>query len=720
LEIAPKQTELININDSSALSKEQTGVSQKNQGKEAVPSSKSVLSRRNLSQGHFTSKHQNPGSSKNHNTITNINRVNREAHNISERAVTSNNDSRDNLSNKNTFLKNYSSLKKPSPSIQQSQQSEAYENSMTHNSNINSNPENEQAFDNRMTTFSNIVPNSRDYDNNSTGRYSGYNKGSTGPYNYNSRILATEGQGGSILDNYNNVSKSKIFNNLNQSKPSYCDSINNNQDPYSEVFSGQGYVNKQPLSSINRLPTGTSRVSNDNLFYESQERYDSRENNPVNSKYIRDQDKTPTLQGQLSTKKSHTVENMEYNSPSLQDPQQKRPPSNLMDYYIRNNDQELNSNNIVGYRKPLTRDVSSDSINKPRHQNQSQNHSTNPTHNKEIIEDQENNSNVNSTNQQPNTINQSNSVQSVLPNVQSSYSREYVNELRSIFLREKNELLFKNSTMQNTLDKLKNNFAEQIAQMTNQIEETNKKHQFSLKSLEENIDSYYKTVILEKETQIEEQNQKIGSLLESNKSLSERLNAAEIAYDDLSSKKASMEDFLNSQLKHKDEELRNLRRDFSEKENVYSSEIESHGNYVARNYEENMNGLVKGFDEVKAKLNQELNNKEAEIVRLSAIVKEADDKYKKTILDLEEEVTCHKQNIMCYRDRRIELENELKNYKDLLDNVKREIKMKCNEVKVLESNSEALAKDNDDLRIQITKLDKLVYGKVKGTPKYKN
>lgn len=298
-------------------------------------------------------------------------------------------------------------------------------------------------------------------------------------------------------------------------------------------------------------------------------------------------------------------------------------------------------------------------------------------------------------------------------NIQNNYSRDYVNELKSLFLKEKNELLFKNNLIQNTLDKLKNSFSEQIQQMTYQIEESEKKHEFSLKALEENIESYYRTIILEKDSLIEELNLKISNILESNKCLSEKLNIVEIAYEDKSSKIEKIEFNYREKLEEKCREIIALENQLKEKEIFYNEKIKTEKNYVLDEYEKKLNDLCNSFDLEKNESNRIIQNLYEENLQLKESLSQIDQGYQSKIDELNEEIICHKQNLAVYRERRIELENEKNNLKELLDNSKKEIKLITSEIKLLEENNYALIKDNDDLNIQLGKLGKIVYGKSK-------
>ena len=69
-----------------------------------------------------------------------------------------------------------------------------------------------------------------------------------------------------------------------------------------------------------------------------------------------------------------------------------------------------------------------------------------------------------------------------------NYSKDYVKEIKKIYKKEKDELEFKNKKLQNSLDKLKINFTDQINELTNQLENTQKNNKIFLDALKKNYE----------------------------------------------------------------------------------------------------------------------------------------------------------------------------------------------------------------------------------------
>ena len=98
-----------------------------------------------------------------------------------------------------------------------------------------------------------------------------------------------------------------------------------------------------------------------------------------------------------------------------------------------------------------------------------------------------------------------------------TYTKDYVNELRNVFRKEKEELEFKNKTLQNNLDSLKYKFSEQMNDLTKQLEDIQRNNNTTLENLKNNYEQ--KLIQLNNEHQIE-----VDSLKHDIESLEEKGN----------------------------------------------------------------------------------------------------------------------------------------------------------------------------------------------------
>ena len=83
-----------------------------------------------------------------------------------------------------------------------------------------------------------------------------------------------------------------------------------------------------------------------------------------------------------------------------------------------------------------------------------------------------------------------------------NYTEEYVNQLNNIHLKEKNELLFKIQSLEDSIIRLKNSFGEHINQVNKTIEENSKKANKKFEKLTD--DNLYKKNLEEKDLEIKQ------------------------------------------------------------------------------------------------------------------------------------------------------------------------------------------------------------------------
>jgi len=84
----------------------------------------------------------------------------------------------------------------------------------------------------------------------------------------------------------------------------------------------------------------------------------------------------------------------------------------------------------------------------------------------------------------------------------NSYTKEYVNEIRAVFQKEKEELSFKNQNLQNHIDRLKISFNEQVERLNNEIEELQNKSSSNLKRNSQESSLKIKSILTDKESEI--------------------------------------------------------------------------------------------------------------------------------------------------------------------------------------------------------------------------
>ena len=79
----------------------------------------------------------------------------------------------------------------------------------------------------------------------------------------------------------------------------------------------------------------------------------------------------------------------------------------------------------------------------------------------------------------------------------------------------------------------------------------------------------------------------------------------------------------------------------------------------------------------------------------------------------QEEIECHKVNLIKIRDERDYFRCQLEQMKQNENSYICDGKMHINEINRLDEENRKLAAENDELKIQLSKLDKIIYGKIR-------
>ena len=301
-----------------------------------------------------------------------------------------------------------------------------------------------------------------------------------------------------------------------------------------------------------------------------------------------------------------------------------------------------------------------------------------------------------------------------------NYSKDYVNELKHLFKKEKDELEFKNKTLQNNLDALKYKFSEQMNELTKELEDIQRKNKITLDTLKNNYEQKLNQLNNEHQIEIESLKNDIENLEEREKELKNKYE------NDLSEKKDlilklndKIEDLQNN-LSQKTEENYKMKNSFDLMTKQYEDKFNDDKNKLIKEYEDKINNIVDNVECTKNKLLKLIDDREFDIKNILESKKTEINKLIEENNKLKEEVQCHKLNV-----------NKIKEERDCLANLNEQLKknecqyqcdnqMNNNEINKLNEEIRKLCEENNDLKCQITKLDKLIYGKIKPTFKIYN
>ena len=354
-------------------------------------------------------------------------------------------------------------------------------------------------------------------------------------------------------------------------------------------------------------------------------------------------------------------------------------------------------------------------------------------HNRILIDKNYKNDNsnnyINNNNIQDNIISSSNPIiknNNIANN--KNYSQDYINELNNIHLKEKNDLLFKIQSLQDSILRLKNSFGENINEVNKAFEENNKK--IKNNKNEELIDeNLYKKNIEEKNLEIQKLKEIIEKYKESNNEIINNYNQIEKERKYNEEKMKNEINILNNEIQilknesfRKDQNLNNITNEnLNKMRNEYEMKIskliidndnklnelknDNFKQLECLNYElaklrnDNVT-LTRQFNEIQREsLLNEKRDKE-EIQKLKNDLDYIKEENNKNIAKLENT----EKNLINLQSENIIAMNSLNRQKEELKNNQNEILNLKNNLNLLKEKNEILEKKNKDLQNDYTQL----------------
>jgi hypothetical protein len=145
------------------------------------------------------------------------------------------------------------------------------------------------------------------------------------------------------------------------------------------------------------------------------------------------------------------------------------------------------------------------------------------------------------------------------------YTREYVNELKSLHQKEKDELIFKHNALQNNLNRLKTSFSDQILELQKQVDENKHKNNHMVKMNEEETSSRFKGQIVERDNAVKNLKKQIEEFKECNEELLARMNKTiKIQKEDKNDCSNKLNEYENL-VQEKEIEIKNLKNYYEDK-----------------------------------------------------------------------------------------------------------------------------------------------------------
>jgi hypothetical protein len=227
-----------------------------------------------------------------------------------------------------------------------------------------------------------------------------------------------------------------------------------------------------------------------------------------------------------------------------------------------------------------------------------------------------------------------------------AFSREYVNELKSIHEKEKQELLFKNNSLQQNLDRLKLSFTDQIQHLQRQVEDNNNKNNSTIRLIDEENNLKLRTIINEKDVLLQDLRKQLEEYRNCNEDLmgrlEERIKNNKINKSKTKEQVVKLETIINS----KDNEIERLKSNYKGKLEDLTKKNDDQLDDYNNKFELSMNRMSLDHAKEKNKLEQLIENREKELTEVIEKKREDEKYFNQTINEIKGENEMLRKNLM--------------------------------------------------------------------------
>ena len=316
-----------------------------------------------------------------------------------------------------------------------------------------------------------------------------------------------------------------------------------------------------------------------------------------------------------------------------------------------------------------------------------------------------------------------------------TFTKEYILELQNIHQKEKNELLFKISSLENTLERIKISFNDQLKSIQKEQSKNDKNYVTKINQIKSGLNLKYKNMENEKDLQInllkeelsketKEKNELLQELeklkneykiLQNNSAINideinNELNLIKNEYDEFRQETDKIIDKLKTEYENKiysiKEENENQKTDMNIKHKL---ELDNINTTINSKYEQTMQELKKENSQLKqdnAILIEKINEIENYLEKMNIEYNKASNEYNTAANDLNTEIE-QKINENSELNKKIkELNETLENIYEQLHQTSDENNKLNQEMKVLNNSVNNLKKNNDMLNDKYNKLQK--------------
>lgn len=300
----------------------------------------------------------------------------------------------------------------------------------------------------------------------------------------------------------------------------------------------------------------------------------------------------------------------------------------------------------------------------------------------------------------------------------NTYSKEYLNEIKEVFRKEKNALEFKNKNLENTMERLKTSFTEQIRSLTKELEEVRQSNVIVVEGLKK---EYEKKI----ETMNNEHLEAMNEFKIVQENWGKRDKEKEIENENDKNEKNEIINKLNEKIfeleqiiKRKDEENLNLKYSFDCMMQQNEKMLNEQKNKLMENYEIKMSEIVNNVENTKENLIKLVDQRDIEIKTALEKSEEEIKRLNEIISKLTQENQCHKQNLIKMRDEREFFRRKVEQCQENENSLLCDNQCNVTQIQKLQEENGYLRNENDQLKCELSKLDKLIYGKIRPNFKF--
>ena len=296
--------------------------------------------------------------------------------------------------------------------------------------------------------------------------------------------------------------------------------------------------------------------------------------------------------------------------------------------------------------------------------------------------------------------------------IADNYSKDYINEIKKIFKKENEELEHKNKVLEMSINRLKIEFNEQISYLTKELENSQSNNILNVKTISENYQNKIDELKKNNEIEVCSLKEKIYNFENNKKELNisylGEIKEKNIIIENLKKENEKLKD----DLEIKNNEIIKLKNSFEEITMQYENKYEDDKKQIINDYEQKLKEIVENFENSKNSLIDSIDKREKDIKDIIDLKNNEIRKLNLEINKLKDELKCHKTNLIRIRDEKNRLIKE--NQKINNKNIKSECfsQTQISEINNLRKENDELYEQIERLKIELSKLDKMIYRKV--------